>query len=144
MYCQSPLYSWQSPQRIASSGLLYERRIEFSLFKTMAELGRRQLIRQLQKEDVCEAEPAQAIPSLRDEAATRHQPAEKKDDLKKQSQFAQALIGAKSFMQGDYNNNPACRAEENKSNQSQINAFAFTKRVGKEAKSDAAANSLTG
>ena len=51
-----------SNSRVLERQMMYEQRIEFSLNKTMAELERRQLIRQLQKEDVCEAEPDQAIP----------------------------------------------------------------------------------
>ena len=51
-----------SNSRVLERQMMYEQRIELSLNKTMAELERRQLIRQLQKEDVCEAEPAQAIP----------------------------------------------------------------------------------
>jgi hypothetical protein len=43
-----------------------------------------------------------------------------KRNLKKQSQFAPALIGATSFVKGDYDNKPACGAEENKANQSQF------------------------
>jgi len=37
--------------------------------------------------------------------------------LKKQSQFATELMGATSFVKGDYENKPAGRAEENKANQ---------------------------
>jgi hypothetical protein len=59
-----------------------------------------------------------AYPSLRDEAATR--PAEKKFDLKKQSQFAPALIGVTSFMKGDYGNTPVGGVEENKAKQTQF------------------------
>jgi len=36
--------------------------------------------------------------------------------LKKQSQFAPAPIGVKSFLKGDYDNKPASGAEENKAN----------------------------
>ena len=70
-----------------------------------------------------------AYPSLRDEAATR--PAEKKDDLKKQSQFAPELMGATSFVKGDYDKIPAGGEEENKANQSQSPAPEQTKRAGK-------------
>jgi hypothetical protein len=40
--------------------------------------------------------------------------------LKKQSQFVPARIGAKSYMKGDYDNNPAGGGEKNKANQSQF------------------------
>jgi len=59
-------------------------------------------------------------PSLRDEAATRRRPAEKKGDLKKQSQFAPAQVGAKSFLKGYYGSKPASGAPKNKPNQSQF------------------------
>jgi len=88
-----------------------------NLFKTMAELQRLQLIRQLQKEDVCEAEPAQAISKACGfEAANRRPPAEKKGDLKKQSQFAPELMGITSFVKRDYENKPAHGTEVNKAN----------------------------
>ena len=59
-------------------------------------------------------------PSLRDEAATRRRPAEKKGDLKKQSQFAPAQVGAKSFMKEDYDNIAAGEVKKNKAKQSQF------------------------
>ena len=71
----------------------------------------------------------QASPSLRDEAATP--PAEKKGDLKKQSQFAPAENDAKSFLKGDYDKKPAGGAEENKAKQSQFHAPALTKGARK-------------
>jgi hypothetical protein len=37
-------------------------------------------------------------------------------DLKKQSQFAAARTGAKSFVKGDYGNKWACGAKKNKPN----------------------------
>jgi hypothetical protein len=77
---------------------IYERRIENSMFKTMRELERLQMLRKLE-EEAAEEQSAPAIPStaLRTgpkacgfEAAT--QKAEKKVNLKKQSQFAPAQI----------------------------------------------------
>jgi hypothetical protein len=41
-------------------------------------------------------------------------------DLKKQSQFAPARIGAKSLVKGDYGNKPACGAEKYKPNSKPI------------------------
>jgi len=69
----------------------------------------------------------QAIPSLRDEAATRRLLAEKKGDLKKQTQFAPALMGVTPFMKRDYDNKSAGSAEENKAKQSQFEATALPK-----------------
>jgi hypothetical protein len=43
-------------------------------------------------------------------------------NLKKQSQFAPARIGAKSLVKGDYGNRPACGAGKNKPKQSQFQA----------------------
>jgi len=40
--------------------------------------------------------------------------------LKKQSQFAPAQVGAKSFMKEDYDNNAAGGAQKNKAKQSQF------------------------
>ena len=136
--------------RVLDRMLIYERRIENSMIKIIKELKRFQVIHRIEIQEVeRQREPS---PSLRDslgghltaEAATRYRPTGKKGDLKKQSQYIQALIGAKSFMQGDYNNNPACGVEENKPNQSQSNEPASTKVAGKRKKSLATANSLTG
>jgi hypothetical protein len=93
--------------------ILYERRIESSLHKTMHELERQQLVRQFQQQDENEQQSAQAIPKACGfEAATR--PEEKQVDLKKQSQFVPGVIGAKSFMKGAYGNNSPAGDEPNK------------------------------
>ena len=68
--------------------------------------------------DEAATQSTRVYPSLRDEADTLK--TEKKGDLKKQSQFAPALIGAKSYLKGGYDNIPAGRIKENKANQSQI------------------------
>ena len=65
-------------------------------------------------------EPDQSIPipinDNRDEAATGCASAEKKVDLKKQSQSVPAQAGAKSYVKGYYDNNPVQGIEENKPN----------------------------
>ena len=110
--------------RVLDRMMLYERRIENSMTKMMNELKRQQIMRRIEHGDDEQQlfAPAQAIPipinDNRDEAATL--PAEKKVDLKKQSQYAPELIGATSFVKGDYGNTPAHGAEENKANQSQL------------------------
>ena len=119
--------------------MLYERRIENSLYKTINRLKQYQAIRQ-QKPD----ETSKPSPSAKDEAAERRAPAENLDDLKKQSQFAPELMGATSFMKGGYGNNPAGGTEENKAKQSQFPAPAITEAAGKSEKSVPAANSATG
>jgi len=95
------------------------------------------MIRVLEQADARKQETDRAISSIMDEAATH--PAGKKGDLKKQSQFDQALIDATSFMQGDYDNYPVGGVEENKANQSQLHEPALTKGAGKRKKSVAAA-----
>ena len=71
--------------RILERLSLYERRMESSLFKTLAELERRRLLREL-KQAEGEDHPAEPSPSPRDETAARR--AQEKAYLKKQSQFA--------------------------------------------------------
>ena len=122
--------------RVLDRMLLYERRIENSLHKTINKLKTQQVIRRIEIQEVAKRQ-IQASPSLRDDAVTR--PAVKKGNLKKQSQFVQALIDAKSFVQGDYGNMPACGDEENKANQSQSHATEQAKRAGKRKQTVAAA-----
>jgi len=121
--------------RMLDRMMLYERRIENSMLKMMNELKRHEIMRRIEYQDADhEYEPS---PSLRDEAATES--VEKKGDLKKQTQYAPAEMGATSFMKGDYENNPAGRAEENKAKQSQSPALEQTNGAGKREKSLAAA-----
>jgi hypothetical protein len=40
--------------------------------------------------------------------------------LKKQSQFSEGKIDVKSYMKGDYGNNPLCGAQKNKAKQTQF------------------------
>ena len=103
--------------------LLYERRIENSLYKTINRLKQYQVIRQMQRDEAVKQESARAIPKACGvEAATRRAPEYTLDDLKKQSQFAAAHLVAKPLMKEDYSNSPAGGDEENKPNQSQIHA----------------------
>ena len=44
----------------------------------------------------------------------------RKRNLKKQSQFAPARIGANSFIKGNYGNKPACGGEENKAKKTNL------------------------
>ena len=63
-----------------------ENQADYELFcdEMIAEFQKLQLLRQLQKEDDCEAEPAQAIPKACGfEVATRHLPAKKKGRFEK-------------------------------------------------------------
>ena len=120
-----------SYSRVLDRLILYERRIENSLSKAMRELERRQMIRQVEQQ-YAEQEQSihfpikgnrdvaatQSTKDYREEAATRS-PREKNSELKKQSQFPVAHISANSYVKGDYDNKPACEAEENKAKQSQ-------------------------
>jgi hypothetical protein len=107
-----------SNSRVLDRMTLYERRIENSLHKTMRELERQKMIRQVEQQ----FEPEQAIHfpinDNRDVAATRE--GEKQSDLKKQSQFVSGQNGATSYLKGDYDNKPAGEADENKAKQSQF------------------------
>ena len=118
-----------SCNRVLDRMLMYERRIENSFHKTMRELERQKLIRQVEQQ----YEPEQAIhfpiKDDRDVAATQSTTAEKKGDLKKQSQFVPGQNGATSFVKGDYDNKPAGGADENKAKQSQFPAAEGTKRA---------------
>jgi len=142
--------------RVLDRMMLYERRIESSMTRIMNELKKQQIMRRIEQQDEDEQyEPSPSLrdeaatrsnspsPSLRDEAATRRQ-AEKKGNLKKQTQFAPEQIVTKSYKEGDYVDIPAGRIEENKAKQSQSPALEQTKGAGKGKKSPAAANLLTG
>jgi hypothetical protein len=105
--------------------MIYEKRIESSLTKTMNELKKYQIMRQVEQQYV--EQQFEPSPSFRDVAATQNSPAEKIGDLKKQSQYAAAHVGANSLEKGDYDNKPAHGAEENKPNQSQLQTHAGLK-----------------
>jgi len=109
--------------------LLYERRIENSLYKTINRLKQYQVIRQVEKGDANRQQPA----------PESNNPAGKLDDLKKQSQFAAAHLTTKLCMQGNYDNIPTVGDEENKAKQSQSPAAALTSGAGKRDESLAAA-----
>jgi hypothetical protein len=105
----------------------------------------------MEQADIRKQEAAREISSLMDEAITRYYPAKKNGDLKKQSQFAQAEMGATSLMQGDYDNMPAGGVEENKANsnpikanQSQLHTQSLTEGAEKREKLPGAATLLTG
>ena len=149
-----------SNSRVLERLWIYERRIEYSLISTINKLQNYQFIRQIRESETRKAKPAR--PSLRsysephltfskglaqylrDKVAGRRRKEEKQVDLKKQSQFTAEHLAAKSLMKGDYNNNPAGGAEENKAIQSQFPALESITGAEKRKKSLAAANSLTG
>jgi hypothetical protein len=135
-------YDW-SNYKVLDRMMLYERRIENSVIKLMKELKRFQVIRQIERQDA--EEQFEPSPSLRDEAAThRHSEAattkiKKRVDLKKQSQFAPAMMGVTPFVKGFYDKESAGGDEENKANQSRFCAPAKVEGTVKREISPAAA-----
>jgi len=122
--------------RVLDRMMLYERRIENSMLKMMNELKRHEIMRRIEYQGA--EQQYEPSPSLRDEAATRR-PAEKKGDLKKQSQLSVVQHGAKSYLKREYEINPAGDIEENKAKQSQFPDPEPIKGVGKGKESPAAA-----
>jgi len=151
-----------SETRVLDRMMLYERRIENSLHKTINRLKQYQVIRRTEKEDANRRQPApesshpaEKLDDLKKQNQNRPSAGNPKHEtrnpkrvemvhLKKQSQFAAAHLAAKPCMQGDYDKIPAGGAEENKAKQSQSPAPAITEGAGKSEKSVPAANSLTG
>ena len=123
--------------RVLDRMFMYERRIESSVIKMMKELKRFQVLRRVEIQEVEKKQFAheQAIPQACGfEAATL-----KKGNLKKQTQYVHDLMDAKALMQRGCDNMPAHRAEENKANQSQLNAPVLAKGAANGEKSPAAA-----
>ena len=143
-------YDW-SDCKVLDRMLMYERRIESSLNKTIHNLKKYQLMRHIQvTETRKEQAQAQAFREASNfEDATR--PEGEKSYLKKRTQSGSGLNDVTSYVEGDYGNMPAGGIEENepnsnpnKANQSQSHESVLTKVAGKRKKSVAAANSLTG
>ena len=102
-----------SNSRVLDRMMLYERRIDNSMQKTIHNLKKYQLMRHIH---VAEANKPKTIPeAFGFKAATQF--IEKLCDLKKQSQFTQAPMGVTPFLIGDYDNMSAGRIEENKAKQ---------------------------
>ena len=89
--------------------MMYERRIESSMLRTMHHLKKLQIIRRVELEAVAE-QPA----------ADRRSAAERRRDLKNQTQFAPEIMGIKFFEQDGYDNNSRPDSAQNKANQSQF------------------------
>jgi len=121
-----------SDSRILDRMMLYERRIENSLHKTINRLKQYQVIRRTEKEDANRRQPApesshpaEKMDDLKKQNQNRPSAGNPKHEtrnpkrvemvhLKKQTQFAAAQFVAKPCMQGAYGNNSAGGAEENK------------------------------
>jgi hypothetical protein len=92
--------------------LIYEKRIESSLYKAMNELLKLQRLREQEEAEVAKTESTRPFPSLRDEAAIlseeqtdqnekQTQLTEKADEMKKQSQCRPSAGNTKSDNSGD-------------------------------------------
>ena len=92
--------------RVLDRLLLYERRIENSMYKTMKELGKLQAARK--------AEEAGAIAEQPAADKRRHRADD--GELKKQSQFAGAKSSVRAFAAKDYDDKPSAAVHENKAN----------------------------
>jgi len=95
--------------RILDRLMLYERRMENSMHKTIRLLKKLQLMRIIEQADVAEQQSAQESPPAQ----------RRRSDLKKQSQFAPALMGTNSCVRKDYDDAPPAVVSENKAKQSQ-------------------------
>jgi len=131
-----------SDSRILDRMMLYERRIENSLHKTLNRLKQYQVIRQVEKDDANRrpapetGNPAGNLYDLKKQNQFNRSPkvhrtpyggvprtafgvlSAAKTNLKKQSQFVPGPGDVNPFMETDYDNSPACGAEENKANSS--------------------------
>ncbi len=88
--------------------MMYERRIESSLYKTMKKLKQLQTMRRMEK-PAEEQIPAETLATTNPRAC-----------LKKQTQFASAMMDAKAYTRKDYENKSRPEAAENKADQSQF------------------------
>ena len=87
--------------KVLDKMLMYERRLESSLYRARAEL-----LKQQEKRKAAEKAPAESTPS------------DNKTNLKKQSQFEPALMGTKSALAKDYDDKPPATRRANKANRS--------------------------
>ncbi len=99
---------WGAGDKVLERLMMYEQRIESSMYKTMNKLKQFQLIRRIEKK---EADKRTADTSPAQDA---------KDDLKKQSQFAPALMGAPPSVLRAYAKQALPDWGQNKAKQSQF------------------------
>ena len=103
--------------RVLDRLMLYERRIENSMYRTMNKLKQLQIMRRIEKEGADER------------TANMSPPADHKTSLKKQSQCAPDLMGATPYIRKDYENTASPDSEEDKAKQSQLPAFSRTAKA---------------
>ncbi len=114
-----------SNSKVLSQMMLYERRIENSLFRTMNQLKQLQRTRKVEdaaaeKQDEALRKRARAAAGL--PARECNLWSERENEVKKQSQFAPAREGLNSFGEGGYENTSRPEPAENKASQSQSKA----------------------
>ncbi|MFH1719659.1 MAG: hypothetical protein ABIF19_20090, partial [Planctomycetota bacterium] len=98
--------------RVIERLLMYERRIENSLFRTMAELKRLQRLREKEQANTAEEQSA----------ANACPPPDERPDCEKQSQFPGDRLSVKSFSTRDYGNPPSPEHRGNKPNSEPVGA----------------------
>ncbi len=96
--------------RVLERLMMYERRIESSMFRTMNKLKQLQVMRRMEK-PAEEEMPAETLATTNPKAC-----------LKKQTQFASAMEDAKAYARKDYDDKPRCGVTENKANSKPNNA----------------------
>ena len=101
--------------RILDRLMLYERRMENSLHKTIRLLKKLQLMRAIEQADAAEQQSAQESPPAR-----RHGSNPPRGKLKKQSQFAAELMGTRSCTGEDYDDKTLAGMRENKANSKRV------------------------
>ncbi len=107
-----------SNSRVLERLLMYERRIENSLHKTMDELHKRKLVRELENANkAIEADDFEMDEAITERLAPR--PALGVNN-EKQSQFLTAQNDITSFAKDDYEKNPYPVSDENKANPSAL------------------------
>jgi hypothetical protein len=112
-----------SNSRVLERLLMYERRIENSLHKTMDELHKRKLVRELENANkAIESAEYETIGAVQDEVTTGTE-----QNLKKQSQFSSAKNGITYFTKEDYEKKTNPASNENKPNQSQSGVVCGTR-----------------
>jgi hypothetical protein len=121
--------------RVIDRMLMYERRIENSLHKTLRELERQRLIRQFHQQ---EAEQELTTQDPKQFRLAPNTAGGSITDLKKQTQFVPGQNSAKSFLKSDYDKNTAGSTNENKANLTQFHAPVPAKEAGKRETSVAA------
>ncbi len=99
-----------SSYRALDRMMLYERRLEISMIRTMKEIKRLNILRRIERENVAEQ---QAAPQM-------SPPPDYRVGLKKQTQLSQDLMEVNSIRGRHYENTARPESAENKANQSQF------------------------